>query len=133
LQERIDKEIALLRTRYPHLEYRADGRWVRIPAYRLPKGWRPRTTDVAFQIPATYPGGPPYGIYVLSGIRFGGDLPANYTEPATTQPPFGGSWGIFSWSTADGQWRATAEPDPVRGYSLLSWVNGFADRFSEGK
>ena len=133
MQERIDKEIALLRTRYPDLEYRAGGRWVRIPAYRLPKGWQPRTTDVAFQIPATYPGGPPYGIYVAAGIRFGGDLPANYTEPAATQPPFGGSWGIFSWSTADGQWRATVEPDPVRGYSLLSWVNGFADRFSEGK
>lgn len=133
MQDRIEKELALLRTRHPELEYRADGRWVRIPSYPLPTGWTPQTTDIAFQIPAAFPGGPPYGIYVPAGITFNGQRPDNYTEPAGTQPPFGASWGIFSWSTADGQWRATSEPDPVRGYSLLSWVNGFADRFREGK
>ena len=91
------------------------------------------TTDLAFQILPTYPGAPPYGIYVSAGILFKDQRPDNYTEPAATQPPFGGSWGLFSWTTVDGQWRATALPDPIRGYSLLSWADGFAQRFQEGK
>jgi hypothetical protein len=70
---------------------------------------------------------------VPGGLTCNGQHPDNYTEPAATQPPFGGTWGLFSWSTVDGQWRATAEPDPVRGYSLLSWVSGFAERFKEGR
>lgn len=133
MKERIDKELALLRQRYPQLEYREDGRWVRIPSYLLPPGWNHETTDVAFQIPPAFPGTPPYGIYVPAGLTFNGHPPDNYTEPASTQPPSGGTWGLFSWSTVDGQWRATAEPDPVKGYTLLAWVNGFANRFQEGK
>lgn len=133
MQDRIERELALLRERYPELEYRAEGRWVRIPAYPLPPGWNRETTDVALQIPPAYPGTPPYGIYVPAGLTINGQRPDNYTEPAQTQPPFGGSWGIFSWTTVDGQWRATAEPDPVRGYSLRAWVDGFANRFGEGK
>lgn len=133
MQERIDKELALLRRPHPDLDYRAEGRWVRIPAYPLATGWNRDTADVAFQIPVEFPGAPPYGIYVPAGLTFGGHRPDNYTEPASTQPPFGGTWGLFSWSTVDGRWRATAEPDPIRGYSLLSWVNSFADRFRDGK
>lgn len=133
MQDRIDCELALLRERYPNLEYRAEGRWVRIPGYPLPAGWKPETTDVAFQIPPAYPGTPPYGIYVPVGLTFKDQRPNNYTEPASTQPPFDGKWGIFSWTTVDGQWRATAQPDPVRGYSLRSWVDGFAERFREGQ
>ena len=133
MKERIDKELLLLRQRYANLEYREDGRWVRVPGYPLPEGWSLGSTDVAFQILPAFPGSPPYGIYVPAGLRFKDQKPDNYTEPASTQPPFGGEWGLFSWSTVDGQWRATAEPDPVRGYTLVAWVNGFAARFEEGK
>lgn len=133
MEGRIEKEIALLRQRYPDLEYREEGRWVLIRAYPLPAGWSREHTDVAFQIPPTFPGTPPYGIYVQAGLTFNGERPDNYTEPASTQPPFGGAWGLFSWSTVDGQWKATAEPDPVRGYTLVAWVNGFGERFREGK
>ncbi|HXG06097.1 MAG TPA: hypothetical protein VNI77_02085 [Nitrososphaera sp.] len=87
---------------------------------------------MAFQIPlAGYPGVPPYGIYAPAGLTFKGVLPDNYTEPASAQPPFGGTWGVFSWTPEDGQWRATA--DLVTGSNLLNWVLSFADRFREGK
>jgi hypothetical protein len=130
VKERIERELELLGRHFPNFEYRADGQWVRIPAYPLSSGWTPQVPDVAFQIPTAFPGTSPYGFYVPVGLRLNGQMPANYTEPASIQPPFGGSWGFFSWSVEG--WRPTATPDPVRGYSLLSWVKGFATRFQEG-
>ncbi len=129
MEERIAKELALLRKRYPDLEYRQDGQWVRIPSYPLTEGWNRPETPVAFQMKVGYPGTPPYGIYVPTGLSYRGQRPNNYTEPASPPPPFEGSWGIFSWSDA-GQWRPTA--DLVTGSNLLNWVRTFADRFREG-
>lgn len=131
MQERIIQELALLRQRFPDLEYREEGRWVRIPSYVLPSGWNRSVTDVALQIPVGFPGTPPYGIYTPAGLMFNGARPDNYNEPASTQPSFGGTWGLFSWTTLDGQWRATT--DLVSGYTLLDWVIGFGNRFREGK
>jgi hypothetical protein len=131
MEDRITAELALLRRRCPSVEYRQDARWVKVSLYPLSEGWSRQTTDVAFQIPSAFPGTPPYGIYVPAGLRFNGDTPANYTEPASNQPPFGGTWGVFSWTPIDGQWRATA--DPSTGSNLSNWVSGFADRFAEGK
>jgi len=130
MQERIQQELPLLRQRWPNVEYREEGNWVRIPSYALPNGWNREVTEVAFAIPVGYPGTPPYGISVPSGILFSGARPKDYTEPAPTQPPFGGTWGIFSWAPADGQWRPAA--DPVSGSNLVNWVLGFAVRFREG-
>lgn len=130
MRERIQQELELLRKRYPDLEYQEESHWVRIPAYALPAGWNRPSTHVAFQIPTAYPGTPPYGIYVPAGLTFNAARPNNYTEPASTQPPFEGSWGIFSWAPADGQWRPTA--DRVTGSNLSNWASGFADRFREG-
>jgi hypothetical protein len=130
MNERIKQELELLRKRYAGLEYRDDGQWVRIPGYTLPEGWNRSSTDVVFQIRPDYPGAPPYGIYVPAGIMFKGERPSNYTEPVGNQPPFGGSWGIFSW-TIEGEWRATK--DLVTGSNLANWVSGFADRFRQGK
>ena len=75
MQERIEKELALLRRPYPDLEYQPDGRWVRIPEYPLPPGWRRGVTDVAFDIPSAFPSGPPYGIYVPAELTFNGQRP----------------------------------------------------------
>ncbi len=130
MQERIAEELELIRWKFPEAEYRGEGQWVYIPAYPLPDGWNCSLTKVAFQIPNAYPGTPPYGIYVPSGLRFNGAKPNNYTEPAGSQPPFEGEWGIFSWSPGDGQWRPTA--DIRKGSNLLNWAIGFADRFREG-
>jgi len=87
-------------------------------------------TAVAFQILVGYPGTPPYGIFVPAGITFNGSRPNNYAEPAGTQPPFGGTWGVFSWLPVEGEWRPGATP--AAGTNLLTWVLGFADRFREG-
>jgi len=130
MEGRIEQELALLRQRFPKLEYRAEGRWVLISEYPLPSGWNRTVMDVAFQIPVGYPGTPPYGIYVPPGLTFGGAQPDNYTA-ASNVPPFGGTWWVFSWTTLDGQWHAGAEP--LTGSNLLNWVVGFAERFREGK
>lgn len=130
MQQRIEQELELLRKRYPDLEYRSEGHWIRIPSYPLPEGWNRNATDMAFQIPTGFPGTPPYGICIPAGLTFNGTRPNNYAEPAPTQPPFGGSWGILSWAPADGQWRATA--DPVAGSNLGTWIRGCSDRFNEG-
>ena len=87
MQDRIDQELILLRQRYPGLEYRQDGHWIRIPGYPLPEGWNRSATDVAFQIPIGYPGTPPYGICATEGLLFSGHLPDNCT-PADPVPPF---------------------------------------------
>jgi len=131
MQERIKEELTIIRQWFPDAEYHEEGHWIRIPSYSLREGWSQSSTEVAFQVPVSYPGTPPYGIYVPAGLQFQNSRPNNYTEPAGNQPPFSGTWGIFSWSPADGQWRPTA--DIEKGSNLLNWVLGFADRFSEGK
>jgi hypothetical protein len=102
--QRILEELDLLRKYYPNLEFVEQGLWFRIPDYPLPqeKQWNRITTDVAFQVPAAYPGAPPYGIYVPSGLRCGEVIPDNYQEPAGQQPPFGGQWSMLSWAPDDG-------------------------------
>ena len=131
MEERIKKELELLRKRYPDLEYIEEGRWVHIPSYALPEGWNRTITNVVFQIPSGYPGTPPYGIYTPAGLLFNQTSPDNYKEPAPAQPPFPGKWGIFSWQPSEGQWRATA--NLTTGSNLMNWVHGFADRFREGR
>ncbi|MDD5308695.1 MAG: E2/UBC family protein [Deltaproteobacteria bacterium] len=130
LSDRIGQELALLRKKYPDLEYVAAGQWARIPSYPLPEGWNRTMTDVVFAIPVGYPATAPYGIYVPAGILHKDARPNNYTEPASNTPPFSGSWGIFSWSPADGEWRPTANLQS--GPNLLNYVQGFANRFREG-
>jgi hypothetical protein len=129
MQERIKRELDLLQTRFT-FEYQPDGQWVRVVKYPLPSGWNVGTTPLAFQIPVQYPGGPPYGIYVPAGLRFNSQIPNSYTEPAPTQPPFGGNWGVFSWTTADGLWHPST--NLTNGSNLLNWVVGFQERFKEG-
>lgn len=131
MQERIKAELALIQQRFPDTAYREAGCWVRVPSYPLPDGWNRLVTDVAFQISGGHPAAPPYGFYVPSGIQFQGTTPSNYTEPADNQPPFGGTWGLFSWAPSDGEWKPTT--DVQKGSNLLHWVRGFAERFREGE
>jgi hypothetical protein len=129
VQDRLDQELALLRKFY-NLEYVAAGLWVRILSYMLPAGWNRPVSDVVFQIHPSHPGTPPYGIYTPAGLLYNGARPNSYAEPAGTAPPFLGTWGVFSWQPADGEWRPTA--NLTNGTNLLTWVRGFADRFREG-
>ena len=127
LNDRVQQELDLLKSRYPSLEFRPEGQWVRIPSYPLPPGWNRTATDVAFQIVA--PPGAPYGIYVPGGLLFNGQRPNNYSDTAPAVP-FGGGWAVFSWSPGDGEWKPGATPQS--GSNYLNWALGFADRFGEG-
>ena len=125
---RIQEELELLRKFYPKLEFVESGLWIRILDYPIPQDrqWNKTATDVAFQIPAGYPGTPPYGIYVPQGLTCNGSSPPN----ANQQPPFGGQWGILSWTPVDGQWRPSTNISSSS--NLLNWVRSFVDRFKEG-
>lgn len=127
MQERIELEMAILCNRFPNA--RLENRWVYVPTYALPSGWSAPVIDTAFYIRDGYPGTGPYGIYVPTGLVFNNEKPNNFTDPAPTQPPFGGSWAVFSWESE--QWFAKS--DPAAGHNLLTWVQGFAKRFAEGK
>ena len=125
---RVQAELALLLQAFPNMSYRDEGCWVYLPSYPLPQGWNRLATDVAFQISDGYPAAPPYGFYVPSWIQFEGVTPNNYTDAASNQPPFGETWGIFSWTPIE--WKPTG--GARRGSNILQWARGFADRFDEG-
>jgi len=126
--ERIDQEVALLRQRFPSLERQGD--WIKLPDYPLPPGWNRNKTDVAFVIPPTYPGAPPYGFFVPVGLQFEGRFPGNYKEPASQVLPFEGNWGLFSWQPDGGQWQPKEQV--TAGSNLMNWAESFANRFREG-
>jgi len=127
--ERIDAEIALLRRHYPRLERNGD--WIRLPEMTLTPDWAPNPTSFAFQLADTFPGTAPYGLYVPAGLRWKGQTPRDYTEPAANAPPFGGAWGMFSWTVVDpNDWRPSSSVE--KGVNLVQWVSGFRQRFAEG-
>ena len=132
MNNRIEEELTLLRTFYTKVTYIKDGQWVFIEDYPIPAGlpWNRQKTNVCFQIPTAYPGTPPYGFYVPSGILCDDKSPNNYQDPANNKPPFPGEWGFFSWTQESG-WYAT--DDPRSGSNLLSFVRTFRDRFIEGR
>jgi hypothetical protein len=131
MQPRLKKELDLLRRAYPGFEFQASGQWLRVPRYALPTGWNRTETDIVIQVPPGYPATPPYGIYVPAGLLCGGARPNNYQEPAGNQPPFPGSWGIFSWAPADGAWQVP-NPETVGRANLLAYLRGIGQRFQEG-
>jgi len=132
VEERVSQEVAALKSAYPRLKFVADGNWVLIPDYAMDEPWNPVKGDVVFQIPQNgYPGTPPYGFYVRTGITCSGGTPANYQEPAPTQPPFEGTWGVFSWAPGDGAWRPGATVHS--GTNLVHWAWGFKHRFNQGR
>jgi hypothetical protein len=129
MDERIEEELALLRRHYGELDYRPEGRWVRVWPVVTGAGWSQDPVAAAFQIPVGFPGTPPYGFYVCSGLAHEGKQPQSYQPRASTQPPFEGDWAMFSWAH-DGSWRATS--DVVSGSNLFNWTRSFRDRFAEG-
>lgn len=128
MSERIQNELALLRTVFDSLEYRPEGHWVRLGAYAVPAGiWALSTIEVAFQIPAGLPGEAPYGFYVRPNLTLAaGGSPNNYTYPAPTA--FGGDWGKFSWILDP--WAPQAEI--AAGSNMLDFALSFHSRLKEG-
>jgi len=131
--DRLDQELALLRSAYPNLEYRAvDGsHWVRIPGYPVPSGWVDQNgpiaqVEIAFQIPAQL-GQAPYAFAVRPPLTLpDGVTPTNYTASATT--PWGDGFALFSWSPNE-PWVPKA--DVRAGANMLNFARSFADRLKE--
>ena len=128
MTERVDEELALLRTAYPDLEYlkEEDASWVRIPSYAVPEGWSHAVVELAVQIPSLL-GQAPYAFRVRPGMQLAGGGPLNnYTYPVAT--PWGDDWGQFSWSPVE--WVPKA--DIRAGANILNFVRSCADRLREG-
>lgn len=129
---RLDDELSLLRRRFPDLEFRPDGQWIRIPEYGIPEGlWRPSVVQVAFQIPSDVAAAP-YGFYARPLEADGGLLEVsgaaiqNYDRPRAT--PWGSDWGMFSWALETWQPRT-----PITdGTTMLHFARSIAARFQEG-
>jgi hypothetical protein len=125
MEQRIAEEFSLLQEAFP-LAVRKD-RWFWLPEFPLPLGWSSRLIPISFMVRDGYPAAGLYGIYVPTGLRFNGTMPANYNDNASG-PPFDGQWGMFSWE-AEGWMPKT---DPRAGHNFLTWVRGFGVRFREG-
>ena len=131
--ERLDEELALLRSAYPDLEYLVVGEahWVRIPAHAVPTGWTHAGTavtqaEVAFQIPMQA-GQAPYAFYARPPITLAsGETPGNYTATAST--PWGADFAQFSWTPSE-PWIPKA--DIRAGANMLNFARSFADRLGE--
>ena len=125
---RVDEELAHLRVNYPHLEYRPDGQWVRIPSYPVPPDvWKQSSVELCFLIPQQIPGQAPYGFYVRPSLVLLSDaVVSNYAFPAPTA--FGDDWGKFSWQLSE--WTPTSTV--VGGTNMVNFARSVADRLREG-
>ncbi len=128
MNERIKKELEILKKEFGDLEYK-DG-WIFINNFKISSNaWNRDIVNICFQIPIGYPGEPPYAFYVPRGIRIKANeqsIPGSYTEPVST--PFGNEWGKFSW-VQDNSWKPTS--DINSGSNLLNFVRSFKERFKE--
>src|SRR5437660_11316121 len=107
MSNRLAKELALLKTVFPDVEFReVESGWYVIPRYTVQHGgWKQTEVAVCFQVPGGYPGDAPYAFWVSPPLRQATNdaAPANnYQEPSPT--PFRGIWVIFSWSH-DAGWK----------------------------
>jgi hypothetical protein len=126
MMDRVAAEVALVRCRFPRLEFRHEDLWARIPDYPIPDGWGSETIEVAFQAPRDIYGQQPYGFWVRPPLALpGGGAPMNTSSPVAT--PFGDGWQQFSW--APEVWRPGAEPRS--GSNLLDFVRSFSQRLAE--
>lgn len=125
MEPRLERELALLRRRYPDVVFVEAGRWIHLPSYALPNGWSETHTPIVFHVPVGYPATQPYAFCVPAALRCNDAVPTN---SAAAQPPFPGAWLQLSWTSE--AWQATA--DPATGSNLVQWVLGFSHRFREG-
>ena len=127
--ERLQRDLELLRGRYPDVQFRKEGLWVFLPGYIVSSGWERKKYDVCFQIRPGYPDISPYGINVSPPPRRSDGTPLkDYADNPEPKPPFEGAWGRFSWEAA--AWKAA--PDLVSGSTLLNYVESIRQRFEEG-
>lgn len=128
MSEHVARQLELLRSSLPELEYLEADHWVRLESRSVAAGWSAGSVDVAFRIPVEAATAP-YGFYVSPPITLAnGSAPGNYTHPIPPGTvPFAGEWGLFSWSPTN--WRP--HQDPAKGDNMLNFARSISDRFLE--
>lgn len=127
-EQRLNDELALLRSVYPDLEHRLEAgvNWERVPSYPVPHGWSSRVVEVAFQIP-NQPGQAPYAFWTRPALLLAsGAAPSNYAANVAT--PWGSGFSQFSWAPTN-PWLPAE--DIRAGANMLNFVRSFADRLRE--
>lgn len=128
MDERVEKEVKLLREKYPCLQHGQGYAWIMIPGYGLPDGYNRKTTRLVWLIPSAYPHASPDNFYVDSGLKFDNGNPlTSYSEGA--QVPIEGSWGCFSWHPEI--WQPSA--DIQKGDNFLTFIRSVGLRLREMK
>lgn len=126
LEKRLDAEEPLVHQAFPGATIDRAGLLVVIPDHDLPTGWSHEETDVAFQIPASYPAGQPDNICARPDLTLrSGSAPGNSQGVQTHGDR---QWLQLSWHI-DGGWHPTA--DPARGDNLVTYALGALARFEE--
>ena len=132
MNDRIDKEIELLKKFYRDLQVSPDKKWVLIPDYIIPRGfgWNKESIPLVVQFLDGFPGTPPYGFYVPSDILNNNEVPESFQQKANNVPYFPGEWAMFSWQLEEG-WFASA--DLESGSNMAMFVRSIIERFKQGK
>jgi hypothetical protein len=126
--ERIDAEIDHLRRHHPAVARSGD--WVLFPKEKIGGEWSPSVNDLVLLIPPGYPATPPYGLYVPTGLRRGGNLPGDYADTVGEPVPFPGSWGKLSVQINEQTWKPALTV--TGGSNLRSVIVALLGRFAEG-
>ncbi len=126
MSQRLEAELALVRTAFPDLEFLADGLWARVPAYPMPEGWGLEHAEIAFQFRRDSIAEEPYGFWVRPPLTLpGGGTPTNTSGPVATG--FGDNFQQFSWAPEG--WAPAV--DLRCGTNMLNWVRSFRKRLAE--
>ena len=132
LEERITKELELLRVAYGEVQYVKVGEehWFEVAQYKLSDGWKllGKSVDsirVAFRI-VTSLSAAPYGFLIPHGMSFEDKEPGVAEAPPTV--PFAGDWRQLSWTPEE--WVPTN--DIHNGSNMLAWCRSFRQRMTEG-
>ena len=129
---RLQQEYQLIASVFPSVIRSGDWFLLEHDARATRAGWSPDPFPVAFHAQQEHPWQEPYGIYVPSSARVGGQPPNDFVADASNRPPFSGQWGVLSWQgNADGRpW--TAKQDIREGANLLNYLITFEQRFLQG-
>lgn len=125
MHERVAREIAMVREKYPELQYGEQLNWVFIPDYPLPPGrYNIDRTRLLFIIPPGYPNTGPDNFFVDADLRLtGGSNPPGFNPGSNSSSgpaPLPGDWAWFSWHPVSWRPGATIEG----GDNLMTFLRG---------
>jgi hypothetical protein len=102
--------------------------WLRVPRFRLPRGWNANTTQIMVTVSDSYPQLPPDGFYLNRYLRDAyGRRPGHYFEERSAHNAFadrGWAWFCIHVET----WNSSI--DPMEGDSIIKYLGLIYDVMS---